>query len=72
MKYLRDYDIIDLTIKFDISDSTHVEFQNILHATAWNPGSMKGVNSFLQSIGLYSYKRKVSAYDLAKIFFCYA
>ena len=56
----------------NISDSTHVEYQNILHTTAWNPQSIKGVNSFLQSIGLYSYKRKVSAYDLAKIFFCYA
>lgn len=56
----------------NIADSVHVEFQDIAQASVWNPQAIKGVASFLQSLGLYGYKRKVSAYDLTKIFFCCA
>ncbi len=56
----------------NIADSTKVDFQNVMHITTSNPQNIKCVNSFLQSIGLSGYKRQVSAYDLAKIFFRYA
>ena len=59
----------------NIADSMRVEYQDIGQAAVWNPQAIKGVHSFLQSIGLYGYKRTVrtvSAYDLTIIFFCCA
>ena len=59
----------------NIADSMRVEYQDIGQAAVWNPQAIKGVHSFLQSIGFYGYKRSVrtvSAYDLTKIFFCCA
>ena len=56
----------------NIADSTRTEYQSILHSSLWNPQSIKSVNSFVQSMGIFGSKRKVSAYDLAKIFFCCA
>ena len=59
----------------NIADSMRVEYQDIAQAAVWNPQAIKDVHSFLQSIGLYGYKRTVrtvSAYDLTKIFFCCA
>ena len=58
-----------------IADSMRVEYQDVEQAAVWNPQAIKGVHSFLQSIGLYGYRRTVrtvSAYDLTKIFFCCA
>lgn len=56
----------------NIADSTRTEYQSILHSSLWNPQSIKSVNSFVQSMGIFGSKRKASAYDLAKIFFCCA
>ena len=59
----------------NIADSMRVEYQNVEQAAVWNLQAIKGVHSFLQSIGLYGYRRTVrtvSAYDLIKIFFCCA
>ena len=59
----------------NIADSMRVDFQDIAQAAVWSPQSIKGVHSFLESLGLYGYKRtvrSVSAYDLTKIFFCCA
>lgn len=56
----------------NIADSTRAEFQNVIRTTVWNLQTIKGITSFVQSIGLFGCKRKVSSYDLAKIFFCYA
>lgn len=59
----------------NIADSMRVEYQDVAQASVWNPQAIKGVHSFLRSIGLYGYKRTVrtvSAYDLTKIFFCCA
>ena len=54
----------------NISDSTHSEFQNLLNVKMWNPCATKEVISFVQCMGFYGRNRKVSSYDLAKIFFC--